>query len=67
MGFQVQEEEAKGVLEEEGKEGHVDAEPDSQLEDLQYITSTYHSRRSRSMDLTTPTASPSTFNWWNDG
>jgi hypothetical protein len=34
MGFQVQEE-AKGVLEEEGKEGHVDAEPDSQLEDVQ--------------------------------
>jgi hypothetical protein len=33
-GFQVLEEEAEDVLEEE-KEGHVDAEPGSQLEDVQ--------------------------------
>ena len=33
-GFQVQEE-AKGVVEEEVKEGHVDPEPGRQLEDVQ--------------------------------
>ena len=34
-GFQVQEGQACGVLEEEGKEGDVDPNPDRQLEDLQ--------------------------------
>ena len=34
-GFQVQEEEAKGVVEEEVKEEDVDPEPGRQLEDVQ--------------------------------